>query len=77
MAEDYITNPLDSGQIAEFRKGLEAAYSDVYDMTELKEGFEVLGFLAPYVVVINRETQQKGSLQFTHMPRFYFNFVKD
>ena len=74
---DYITNPLDSEQIVEFREGLEVEYSDVYDTTELKEAFEVIAFAAPYVVVINKETQTKGTLQFTHSPRFYFHFIPD
>lgn len=76
MAE-YIPNQLDSENIAKLRKELEDEVGTVYNTTELKESFEVISFLAPFVVVIKKETQEKGTLEFTHLPRFYFNFVKD
>ena len=44
---------------------------------ELCEEFEVIGFLAPFVVVKRRSDGVKGSMEFTHSPRFYFNFVED
>lgn len=77
MSQDYITNPLDSGEILKFRKELEAKVGTVYNTDELKAKFEVIGFCAPYVAVKDRETNKKGSLQFTHLPRFYFNFIAD
>ena len=45
-----------------------------WDTKELQEDFEVLGFSAPFVVVIRKSDRVKGSLEFTHMPRKYFNF---
>jgi hypothetical protein len=39
--------------------------------------YEVLGFMAPYVIVRNRETGKKGTLEFQHSPRFYVNYVED
>ena len=42
---------------------------------ELREEFEVIGFLAPFVVVRRKSDGVKGSLMFTHSPRIYFNFV--
>jgi len=74
---DYISNPLDSQEIIKFRKELEEKVGTVYNTTEMREAFEPVGFAAPYVVVINKMTQEKGTLEFTHMPRFYFGFVKD
>jgi len=44
---------------------------------ELQEEFEVIGFQAPFVVVKRLSDNVKGSLQFQHMPRIYFNFVED
>lgn len=41
---------------------------------ELREEFEVLSFAAPYIVVIRRSDRVKGSMEFTHNPRYYFNF---
>jgi hypothetical protein len=45
-----------------------------WDTTQLQVDYEVLGFSAPYVVVIRKADKQKGSLEFTHMPRRYYNF---
>lgn len=44
---------------------------------ELREEFEVLGFMAPFVVVRRLADNVKGSMEFTHNPRFYFNFTED
>jgi hypothetical protein len=41
---------------------------------ELARDFEVLGFSAPFVVVRRKSDGQKGSLEFTHLPRVYFDF---
>jgi len=59
------------------RKRLEARYGQTWDAAQLAENFEVLGFMAPYVVVRRRADGRKGSLEFQHLPRFYFNFVLD
>ena len=42
--------------------------------TEMQEAFEVEGFAAPYVVVWRKSDGQKGTLEFTHSPRVYFDF---
>ena len=57
------------------RETLEARYGSVYSTQELSEHFEVLGFLAPLVVVKRKSDGVRGSLEFQHQPRFYFNFV--
>jgi len=59
------------------RKRLESHYGQVWDSGQLAADFEILGFLAPYVVVRRRSDGRKGSLEFQHSPRFYFNFVID
>jgi hypothetical protein len=59
------------------RKRLEAQQGQVWDAAQLAHDFEVLGFMAPYVVVHRRSDERKGSLEFQHYPRFYFNFVAD
>lgn len=48
-----------------------------WDTQELARDFEVIGFLAPFVVVKRKSDGAKGSMEFTHNPRFYFNFVAD
>lgn len=59
------------------RQRLEAQYGQVWDTAQLAEVFEVLGFLAPYIVVRRKSDGRKGSLEFQHLPRFYFNFALD
>ena len=48
-----------------------------WDTQELARDFEVIGFLAPFVAVRRKSDGVKGSLEFTHYPRWYFNFVED
>lgn len=55
---------------------LEAKYGKVWNTQELQQDFEVLQFMAPYVVV-KRKDGKMGSLQFQHMPRYYFNWCED
>lgn len=45
-----------------------------WDTTALQRDFEVLSFLAPFVVVRRRADGVKGTLRFNHSPRIYFNF---
>jgi hypothetical protein len=56
------------------RGALEARYGQVWDTTQLAEDFEVIGFMAPLVVVRRKRDGVKGSLYFQHDPRFYFAF---
>lgn len=44
---------------------------------ELTREFTVQSFLAPFVAVTRKADGVKGSMEFTHSPRFYFNFVED
>lgn len=59
------------------RQRLEARHGQVWDTPELSNDFEVIGFMAPYVVARRKSDGRKGSLEFQHMPRFYFNFALD
>jgi len=64
--------------IASGQPARDAAAADVKLTTdELREQYEVLGFLAPFVVVKRKSDGVKGSMEFTHNPRFYFNFQPD
>jgi len=59
------------------REALESQYEQVWDIHELSQEFEVVGFAAPFVVVRRKSDGLMGSLEFQHSPRFYFNFVLD
>jgi hypothetical protein len=45
-----------------------------WDTRQLQEDFHVQGFAAPYVVVTRKSDGVRGTLQFNHDPRIYFNF---
>ncbi len=46
-----------------------------WNSEELSRDFIVHGFMAPYVVVTRKSDNLEGTLEFTHSPRFYFNFI--
>jgi hypothetical protein len=56
------------------REALEAEHGQVWDTDQLREDFEVVGFMAPLVVVRRKSDGVKGSLEFQASPRFYFSF---
>jgi hypothetical protein len=76
------TEPIRRQRLAEInaqpgsREALEAEYGQVWNTEELSSDFEVQGFMAPLVVVKRRSDNVRGSLEFQHNPRFYFNFVE-
>ena len=56
------------------KKELEKMHGKVWTTNELTSEFDALGFMAPFVAVKRKKDGTKGSLEFQHMPRFYFNF---
>ncbi len=72
-----INGAVESQDTQSERQRLEVEYGQVWDIAQLSQDFEVLGFMAPYAVVKRRVDGRKGSLEFQHHPRFYFNFVLD
>ncbi len=59
------------------RAVLEKRYGQVWDTSELANDFEVLGFVAPFVVVKRKADSKVGSLMFQHHHRYYFSFQED
>jgi hypothetical protein len=74
------TEPIRRQRLAEInaepgsREALEAQHGKVWAADELAADFVVIGFMAPLVVVRRKVDGVKGSLEFQHQPRFYFNF---
>ena len=60
----------------EFRNNLESAHGQVWSTDEMQEDFEVTGFGYGLCVVKRKSDNQVGSLDFTHLPRFYHSFVE-
>jgi len=71
---DNINSAIESDNEEAERKRLESQYGQVWDTSQMTAEFEAIGFMAPLVVVRRRSDGKKGSLQFQHRPRFYFNF---
>jgi len=75
------TEPIRRERLAEInaepgsREALEAQYGQVWDTQQLGQDFDVIGFMAPLVVVRCLADGRKGSLEFQHNPRLYFNFL--
>lgn len=51
---------------------LEQKHGRVWTTDEMRDEFEPLGFMSPFIVVRKKDTGERGSLMFTHSPRFYF-----
>ena len=69
-----INSQVESNDADKERARLEAKYGKVYDTKEVSAEFEIEGFMAPYIVCTSRRTKEKGTMEFQHDPRFYFNF---
>lgn len=57
------------------REALEAEHGQVWDTAEMQKDFSVMGFGAPFIVVVRKSDNVEGSLTFQHSPRFYFGFL--
>lgn len=59
------------------RSVLEQRHGKVWNVKELQESFEVIGFMAPFLSVRRKSDGKRGSMEFQHSPRFYFDFQED
>jgi hypothetical protein len=48
-----------------------------WDTKQLQEDFIVHSFLAPVVIVTRKVDGVKGTLEFDHHPRWYYNFIPE
>jgi len=60
-----------------FRDQLEVDHSRVWNTSELQEDYQVDGFSQGMVIVRRKSDNVLGSMEFTHRPRLYYNFVAD
>lgn len=77
LADGLRRAMVEGGQPQADRRLNEETGGPHWDTAELQRDFEVLGFASPFVVVTRRSDGVKGSLEFTHSPRVYFNFRED
>ena len=59
------------------RDVLEQEHGQTWNTQELSQDFEVLVFMAPFVVVKRKSDGVKGSLMFRHSPRIYYGFQQE
>jgi len=76
IVED-INSKVESSSKMRERERLEKEHSQVWSTAELTKEFTVEAFLAPYVICINKKTGKRGTMQFQHMPRFYFAWKEE
>jgi hypothetical protein len=82
MSED-VTEQVRRELVAEInanpgdRAALEKLYGKVWSLEELSAEYVISGFMSPFVVVKRKVDGVVGSMEFQHMPRFYFNFSED
>lgn len=69
--EDIRRSMIETGQPG---ADLEATDGPTWTTETVSQEFEIIGFMAPFVVVRRRSDRQKGTLEFTHNPRVYFNW---
>jgi hypothetical protein len=50
---------------------------EVWDSSAVRQDFTITGFMAPFVTATRKSDGQKGTLMFTHSPRFYFSWVPE
>jgi hypothetical protein len=60
---------------AELRGTVDAG-APVWTTNGMQTDFKPIGFMAPFISVERRSDGAKGSLRFTHSPRFYYSFVE-
>ena len=78
LAENEARNPsVPADGYADGGEPYTPAELDRWSTAELQRDFEVIGFAAPFVVVKRKSDGVKGSLEFTHSPRVYFNWRAD
>ena len=70
LAREIAAGPRD-------REGLQQKYGEVWDHLEVAKAFRITAFAAPFCWAIRLSDGARGTLLFTHLPRFYFSFEPD
>ena len=59
------------------REALERDYGEVMDTSAVNMKYQVISFMAPYVLVVRLSDGKRGTLKFTHLPRWYHSFEEE
>lgn len=63
-------------EVHDYSTGTEPT-GETWTTEELQRDFSVEGFSAPFVVVRRKSDGARGTLEFKHSPRIYFDFRLD
>ena len=74
LVQREIMETINNGD--EDRKAIEAEDGQTWNSEELGRDFKVMGFAAPYCVVLRKADDKKGTIMFKHSPRIYFGFCE-
>jgi hypothetical protein len=72
-----MNDPTENARRAMLAAGDPELPPDALTTAEMCALYDVIGFLAPFVIVTRKRDGAKGSLRFTHSPRFYFDWKAD
>ena len=59
------------------RTKLDEKYGEVMTTSEMRLLYDVEGFLAPFIVCRRKSDGKRGTLMFSHSPRYYFSWQED
>jgi len=59
------------------RAKLAEKYGDVMTTSEMQSLYDVEGFLAPFIVCRRKADGKRGTLMFSHAPRYYFSWQEE
>jgi hypothetical protein len=59
------------------RAKLEEKYGEVMTTSSMQSLYDVEGFLAPFIVCRRKSDGKRGTLMFSHSPRYYFSWQED
>ena len=59
------------------RAKLQEKYGEVLTTNEMQVRYTVEGFLSPFVVCRRKSDGKRGTLMFSHDPRYYFGWQED
>ncbi len=60
----------------QFKERLEKQYKEVMTTDEAREKYEFTGFCMGLALVKRKSDGVTGTLDFTHSPRFYYQFIE-
>lgn len=69
-----VCDPKEFIEYANKREELTKEHGQVWSTEEMRKDFTVQGFGGGYCIAIRKADNVRGAFEFTHAPRFYFNF---